>query len=133
MVQRKKAMHAERRHVERKKTAITRTGFYEAFPVTVEVVNGKRHSHIDLSGILKRAELEIRFSPQVDLHKVGELMFMYDGREVYVGEKDSDSRLYHGVLDTDVMKELTYSIKPSELASPSKHYFSKVRRLIVMR
>jgi hypothetical protein len=128
MAKRKKAIHAVR-----KKTAITYTRVAQVAPETVEVANGKRHSHISLLGILKKAELDIRFLPHVDLHTVGNLMFMYDGREVYVGESDSDSKLYHGILNADVMKEITYSIKPSEQASPSKHYFSKVRRLIVMR
>ena len=95
----KKAMSAERRH--------------DVVPTVVEIVDGDNMSSAYLARILKKAELDISFMSPVNLNSVGDIMEMYDGRDVYVQENGETSNpvFYHGRLDIDVMSQMKYSIK----------------------
>jgi hypothetical protein len=118
----KKAMSAERRH--------------DVVPTVVEIVDGDNMSSASLARILKKAELDISFMSPVHLNSVGDIMEMYDGRDVYVQENGETSNpvFYHGRLEIDVMSQMKYSIKTEGVSRHvDKRYFSRVRRLIVMR
>jgi hypothetical protein len=125
MTKRKKVMRAVLRHVGR--------GGSER----LDVVEGSlTRPNVVLVDILANAELDVSFVPPVSPHFSGDLMFLYEGREVYVEQKEEalDRRVfYHGTLEIDVMNERSYAVSYGDTGHKDKLYFSKVLRMIVVR
>jgi hypothetical protein len=90
-----------------------------------------------LENILQNFKADLRFSNLIDVQKVRLNLGVYNTSEVYITEGTKiDGKLVfsHGYLETDIENEETYNITLTRQPNlPEVHYFSNLRRMIVVR